>query len=73
MVLLSVKAGLRAMEIAGLRRWHVMDAGGAIDDTIHLEDAICRRARAAPSRWHLSCSTTSPPCSTPCPAGRATR
>jgi integrase len=49
-VLLSVKAGLRAMEIAGLRRWHVMDAGGGIDDTIHLEDGICKKGsgRAIP-------------------------
>jgi integrase len=41
-VLLSVKAGLR--------RWHVMDAGGGIDDTIHLEDAICKKGsgRAIP-------------------------
>ncbi len=42
-VLLSVKAGLRAMEIAGLRRWHVQDAGGGIDDVIHLENRICKR------------------------------
>jgi hypothetical protein len=45
-VLLSVKAGLRAMEIAGLRRWHVLDAGGAI----HLEDAISARRGRRPIR-----------------------
>lgn len=42
-VLLSVRAGLRAMEIARLRRAHVMTAGGDIGDEIVLEDGICRK------------------------------
>lgn len=42
-VLLSVKAGLRAMEIAGLCRYHVTDALGAVDDVIHLENRICKK------------------------------
>ena len=49
-VLLSVKAGLRAMEIAGLRRRHVLDAGGGLDDTIHLEDAICKKGSGRATR-----------------------
>lgn len=42
MVLLSAKAGLRAIEIALIRRRHVLDAGGAVDDVLHLEDRICK-------------------------------
>lgn len=42
-VLLSVKAGLRAMEIAQVTRSHVTDAAGDVDDAIHLEDAICKK------------------------------
>jgi integrase len=42
-VLLSFKAGLRAMEIAGLRRWHVITSDGEIDDCIHLENKICKK------------------------------
>ena len=38
-----VRAGLRAMEIARLRRAHVMTAGGDIGDEIVLEDGICRK------------------------------
>ncbi len=42
-VLLGFKAGLRAMEIALIRRWHVMDAGAKIADAIHLENKICKK------------------------------
>jgi integrase/recombinase XerD len=42
-VLLSHKAGLRRMEIAGLKRWHVMNSAGEIGETIDLTDAICKK------------------------------
>lgn len=42
-VLLSVKAGLRAMEIARILRRHVTDAEGRVDEVIHLEDKLCKK------------------------------
>src|SRR5918998_1512399 len=39
-VLLSVRAGLRAVEIARLRRGHVMDDGGGIADVIDLRGKL---------------------------------
>jgi len=42
-VLLSVKAGLRAMEIALVQRRHVTDGDGAVVDLIHLEDKLCKK------------------------------
>ena len=39
-VLLSVRAGLRAVEIARLRREHVMDEGGGIADVIDLQGRL---------------------------------
>ncbi|WP_431860237.1 tyrosine-type recombinase/integrase [Azospirillum sp.] len=42
-VLLSVKAGLRAMEIAKVLRRHVTDPAGAASDVLDLEDAICKK------------------------------
>jgi integrase/recombinase XerD len=42
-VLLSLRAGLRRMEIAGLKRRHVMDASGGIGSHINLEDKICKQ------------------------------
>ena len=42
-VLLSVKAGLRACEIAGLTWGMVLDARGQIGDVIELRDAIAKR------------------------------
>lgn len=39
-VLLSVRAGLRAVEIAKLRRAHVMDDGGGIADVIDLRGKL---------------------------------
>lgn len=42
-VLLSVKAGLRAAEIAGLTWGMVLDAQGRIGDVIELRDAIAKR------------------------------
>ena len=40
--LLSVRAGLRAKEIAGLKWFMVMDADGAIGDAIHLTDTASK-------------------------------
>jgi len=40
--LLSVRAGLRAKEIAGLKWFMVMDADGAIGDVIHLTDTASK-------------------------------
>lgn len=42
MFLLSVKAGLRAKEIASITWGMVMDADGGISDTIHLEDRAAK-------------------------------
>jgi integrase len=42
-VLLSVRAGLRAVEIARLRRGHVMDGGGGIADVIDLQDRLSKK------------------------------
>jgi integrase/recombinase XerD len=41
-VLLSFKAGLRASEIAKLRRWHVMTPGGELDNMIRLDKTIIK-------------------------------
>lgn len=41
--LLSHKAGLRSSEIAKILWKMVLDSEGRIADTIHLEDAICKR------------------------------
>jgi len=48
-VLLSVRAGLRAVEIARLRRGHVMDEGGGIADVINLQGKF-RIAKKGPGR-----------------------
>ena len=48
-VLLSVRAGLRAVEIARLRREHVMDDGGDIADVINLQGRL-RIAKKGPGR-----------------------
>jgi integrase len=48
-VLLSVRAGLRAVEIARLRRAHVMDEGGGIADVIDLQGKL-RIAKKGPGR-----------------------
>src|SRR3954452_24609969 len=47
--LLSVRAALRAVEIARLRRAHVMDEGGGIADVINLQDKL-RIAKKGPGR-----------------------
>jgi integrase/recombinase XerD len=47
MILLSVKAGLRACEIAGLDWPMVLDARGRVSDTIHVRDLIAKNAAAA--------------------------
>lgn len=41
-VLLSFKAGLRAQEIARLRRWHVRTPGGDIDSHITLDKTVIK-------------------------------
>ncbi len=43
MVLLSVKAGLRACEIAGLDWSMVLDAQGHVSGTIHVRDVIAKK------------------------------
>jgi integrase/recombinase XerD len=43
MVLLSVKAGLRACEIAGLDWSMVLDAQGRVSGTIHVRDVIAKK------------------------------
>ena len=45
MILLSVKAGLRACEIAGLDWSMVLDARGRVCDTIHVRDLIAKKRR----------------------------
>jgi integrase/recombinase XerD len=42
-VLLSVRAGLRAVEIAKIKRRMVLSADGAVGDYISLEDGICKK------------------------------
>jgi integrase len=55
MVLLSVKAGLRASEIANLNWSMVLDARGKVGDTIVIQDAIAKRraGRRAPAHPEL--------------------
>ena len=43
MILLSIKAGLRACEIAGLDWSMVLDAQGRVSGTIHVRDAIAKK------------------------------
>ena len=43
MILLSVKAGLRACEIAGLEWSMVLDAQGRVSDTLCVRDAIAKK------------------------------
>lgn len=45
MVLLSVKAGLRAGEIAGLTWAMILDPSGKVGNAIAIEDAIAKRGR----------------------------
>lgn len=42
-VMLSYKAGLRAVEIAKLQRYMLLDARGELDNRIHLENRICKK------------------------------
>ncbi|EWY39027.1 hypothetical protein N825_08475 [Skermanella stibiiresistens SB22] len=53
-VLLSVRAGLGATEIAKLRRGHVMDGGGGIGDEIILEEGIRKRGAGRVIPMHSS-------------------
>jgi len=43
MILLSIKAGLRACEIAGLDCSMVLDAQGRVSGTIHVRDVIAKK------------------------------
>jgi integrase len=43
MILLSIKAGLRACEIAGLDWSMVLDAQGRVSGTIHVRDVIAKK------------------------------
>src|SRR3984885_1297655 len=43
MILLSVKAGLRACEIAGLDWSMLLDAQGRVSGTIHVRDVIAKK------------------------------
>lgn len=56
--LLSVKAGLRATEIAGLKWSMVLTADGVIGDSIHLTDEIAkgRSGRIVPMHKTIKCS-----------------
>jgi integrase/recombinase XerD len=45
MILLSVKAGLRACEIAGLDWSMVLDPQGRVSDTINVRDVIAKKRR----------------------------
>jgi integrase/recombinase XerD len=45
MILLSLKAGLRACEIAGLDWSMVLDAQSRVSDTIHVRDLIAKKRR----------------------------
>src|SRR5260370_41765849 len=49
MILLSVKAGLRAKEIASLTWAMVTDAEGVIDDAIHLTNSASKGKRGGPA------------------------
>jgi integrase/recombinase XerD len=52
MILLSVKAGLRACEIAGLDWSMVLDARGRVSDTIHVRDLIAKKRRGRQIPMH---------------------
>ncbi len=55
MILLSIKAGLRACEIAGLDWSMVLDAPGRVSGTIHVRDVIAKKrgGRRIPMRPDL--------------------
>jgi integrase len=55
MILLSVKAGLRASEIAKLTWQMLLTADGRIAACIELHDSAAKSAAAAPSRSTPSC------------------
>ena len=43
MLMLSFKAGLRAMEIAGIERRHVLGSDGEVAEAIYLPDYVCKK------------------------------
>ena len=53
MILLSIKAGLRACEIAGLDWAMVLDAQGRVSGTIHVRDVIAKK-RGGTAHSHAS-------------------
>jgi integrase len=62
-VLLSVKAGLRACEIAGLQWSMVMTDNGKLGDVIDIRDTIAKNAaRGAASPCILTCNGRWPSC-----------
>lgn len=52
MILLSVRAGLRAAEIAGLEWQMVLDANGKVGDVMNLEDRIAKKKSGRPIPIH---------------------
>jgi integrase/recombinase XerD len=59
MILLSVKAGLRACEIAGLDWSMVLDAQGRVSDTVHVRDLTPRSAAGGEFRCIPICGERS--------------
>jgi integrase/recombinase XerD len=55
MILLSVKAGLRACEIAGLERSMVLDAQGKVSGTINVRDIIAKKRGGRRIPMHPIC------------------
>src|SRR6202522_3712242 len=55
MILLSIKAGLRACEIAGLDWSRVLDPRGRVSGTINVRDAIAKKRGAGPFLWIRTC------------------
>src|SRR5580700_298079 len=51
MILLSMKAGLRACEIAGLDWSMVLDAQGRVSGTINVRDVIAKKRGGRRSAW----------------------
>ena len=61
-VLLSVKAGLRACEIAGLQWSMVMTDHGKITDVIDIRNTIAKRGSGRRTRCIPTCNGRWPPC-----------
>ena len=61
-VLLSVKAGLRACEIAGLQWSMVMTDDGKISDVVDIRNAIAKRGSGRRVPMHPTCNGRWPSC-----------